>query len=115
MDTGSSLQQLGFAWFSLIKDQVKLFGLESKLAQISMVPLLISGVALFYIAITLWISIIALLGYGVFLWLHNVLFSLIAVLVLNIFAACLSFLFLLKYKNRMRFEHTRAALKEFLE
>jgi uncharacterized membrane protein YqjE len=112
---GSSLQQLGFAWFALVKDQVKLFQLESKLAQLSLTPLLISGAALFFIAITLWFSINVLICYGFYLGFHNILFSIIAIVVLNTLAACLAIFMLLKYKNRMRFEHTRAALKEYIE
>jgi hypothetical protein len=115
MNKSSSLQQLGFAWFSLIKDQAKLFGLESKLAQLSLIPLLISVAALIFIAISFWLSVNALLCYGFYLWLHNILLSISALIAVNLLVASLAVLMILKYKNRMRFEHTRAALKEYLE
>lgn len=114
MDNNTSLQQLGFAWFSLIKDQAKLFALESELAHISLFPLLMSGLALALFSITLWITLLITLGYGIYVYQNNVWISLLTIFMLNGIAIGLAFIKIKRYQQRMKFARTRESLRELL-
>lgn len=114
MDRGSSLERLGSAWIAIIKDQAKLFALESELAQLSCFPLLLSGLALALFTMSLWALILISVYYGMYLYTQNTTWSLLTVIGLNLILMILAFVSIRKHQARMQFKHSRAALKELL-
>lgn len=113
--TDADVKQIATSWFLLIKDHIKLLSLESELAQISVFPLLISGLTMTFFALTFWILLLIFIGYAFFIWGYSPIICLMIVLGINVFALIMSYFSILKYKNRMRFEHTRNRLKEILK
>lgn len=111
----TNLKELGKSWFLLIKNHLKLMSLESALAQISLFPLLISGLALAIFVISFWFLLLGLAGYGLFLLGYKPILCLGALLIINLMAVLMSYMMIQSYKNRMRFPHTRARIKEMLE
>ncbi len=114
MDKNASLQQLGSAWIGIVKDQAKLFALESELAHLSLFPLLLSGLALALFTMSLWALILISAYYGTYLYTQNITWSLTAVVGLNLIVMILAFISIRKHQARMQFKHSRAALRELL-
>jgi uncharacterized membrane protein YqjE len=114
MDKNTSLQELGLAWLGLFKDQAKLISLESRLAQISMIPLLISGLALALFSISVWFLGLAVLG----AWIYNQGYALLPTLSIvfgaNLVMMIFAYFSLCKYKKRMEFRRTRQSLRELI-
>ena len=89
--------------FSIVK-------LEARLAGLSIFPLLLNVCMLFVILITLWLSIMFLIGYCAVLFLGTFLSAGFLILFLNL-SLLLGLLKYLKYNlNNMSFEKTRAYL-----
>lgn len=113
--TETSITELSRSWFLLIKDHLKLMRLESELAQVSLFPLLISGLTLTILAAILWMLLLVLMGYCLYLWGLTALMCILAVLMINVTALFICFLKFVSYKNRISFEHTRSRLKEIFK
>jgi uncharacterized membrane protein YqjE len=111
----NTLTEYGISLFSMAKEHAKLLSLESELAQISLFPLLISGLSLALFMATLWIMGLIIIGYGLYVLYSDLRICLAAVLIVNLAAIFISYVLIQRYKNRMRFKHTRARLKEILE
>jgi hypothetical protein len=110
-----SLQQLGTAWSSLIKDQAKLFSLESELAHRSLLPLFASWISFVLCMISLWAMTLVLGFYTLYLYTHDILISLLSIFGINVLLVTIALISVLRYKARMQFKHSRAALKELLK
>lgn len=113
-DKERSIEQLGTAWFSLIKNQAKVFALESELAHLSLFPLLMSMLAQILLSLSLWLSFMALVGFAVYQWKESVWLSLSALVLINLTTLLITRYAYHKYRRRMRFEQTRSSLKELL-
>lgn len=96
----------------LIKTIVSLIKLESRLAGLSIYPLILNICMLFVILITVWLSSMCLMGYLILLVSDNPLLPVFFVLLLNL----MILLGLLKYLSfnlkSMSFERTRAYFSE---
>ena len=101
---------LVFDQVMIFKTVVSIIKLETRLAMLSLYPLLLTGCLLFIVSITLWLSTMSLLGYCALLALEQPLFAILSVVLLNV---CI-FLGLLKYLHchlkNMSFEKTREYL-----
>lgn len=91
-----------------IKTIYSIFKLEAKLAGLSVYPLLLNLCMLFVVLITVWLSIMLLVGYYTILFFGTFILSVVFVLLLNL----VLLIGLLKYLsfnlNKMSFEKTRA-------
>lgn len=110
----SSVNELSFAWLSILQSQAKLFHLESQLAKLSLLPFMICVFTVIFMILCLSISSQLFIGYLIFSWTENGIISLFLLVLIDLFLLCLGLLMILKYKNRMRFERSRAALKEWI-
>lgn len=90
-----------------IKTMIDIVKLETRLAGLSVYPLIINVCMLFVVLITLWLSIMGTVFYFINAFVHNPFISILCVLSLNV----LSLLGLLKYLSfnlkKMGFEKTR--------
>lgn len=96
--------------FALFKTTLSIIKLEARLAGMTVYPLLLNLCFLFVVLITLWLSVIILIGYYSFLFFGTILLGIVSVLLLNL---CLFFgllKFLTYNLNNMSFEKTRACL-----
>lgn len=107
------LEQMGIAWIILIREQLKLFTLEAKLAKISLFPALVSACVLMFFCISTWISALVLAGYGLYLYSQNLWIALLTVFVVNLGLVITAALFLKRYLRRMSFQYTRAQFHEY--
>lgn len=88
-----------------------LFKLESKLASLSIIPLLICSVMLIAISMSFWFSVLILIGYLITYFTGGyVILSIISVLILNLIFFLLAVKYISMYLYRMSFARTRAAL-----
>lgn len=95
-----------------LKSVVTIVQLETKLARLSVYPLILNVCMLLVISMGIWLSTMTLLGYVALLAFDNIIMAMLSMMVLNV----VSFLGLLKYlaynlKN-MSFEKTRAYLSD---
>ncbi|MCR9191216.1 MAG: hypothetical protein NXI01_00960 [Gammaproteobacteria bacterium] len=84
--------------------------LETKLAGLSIYPLLLNLCFLFVIMITTWLSTMLFLGHGMVLWTHNIVASIGCMLILNLFLMFGMLKYLAYNLKNMSFEKTRAHL-----
>lgn len=95
---------------SVFKTLFSIFKLEARLAGLSVYPLLLNVCLLFVILITLWLSIMLVIGCCAMLFLHTILQATFFIILLNL----ILFFILLKYLtfnlSNMSFEKTRAYL-----
>lgn len=91
-----------------VKTMISLIGMEARLARLSIYPLLLNVGMLTMVLITLWISIMLLIGYLILLMLNNFLFSISIVLLLNVGLLIVLLNYLSFNLKNMSFEKTRA-------
>ncbi len=95
---------------SVFKTLFSIFKLEVRLAGLSVYPLLLNVCLIFVVLITLWLSIMLVIGFFAMLFLHTILQAAFFVILLNL----ILFFVLLKYLtfnlSNMSFEKTRAYL-----
>lgn len=101
----SSKLQVIYAIVSIIK-------LETRLAGLSILPLLVNLCVLLIVLMSTWALIMLVLGYAFYLYFANLLFSLLAICLIN----CLMLIVLIRYlafnlKN-MSFEKTRELIAQ---
>lgn len=109
----NALENLANAGISLIKEHAALFSLESALAKQSIAPFFLSVASTVLFAIGSWISLCVLITYGIYVLSQNLLLSLIGILTLHILLFGLSLWMTMRYQQRMKFQETRAHLKEY--
>lgn len=107
------LEQMGIAWVILIREQLKLFTLEAKLARISVLPAFLSACVLMLLGISTWVSALALAGYGIYYYAGNIWIALFSVFMVNLGLMVTAALLLRRYLRRMSFQYTRAQFNEY--
>ena len=96
---------------AIVKGVWSLFKLETQLARLSIVPLLISLSAIIALILVIWLTAMLLIGYLMTVFLsHSIWLSMTAVLVINICLLFAAFRILIRSLRRMSFEQTRACL-----
>jgi predicted membrane protein len=93
--------------FEVIKDLITMIKLETRLAGLSVFPLLVSLCVLFVVTITVWLSAMILLGYGISIAYNSILLAITAILIFNLICLLLLAKYLLYNLKKMSFEKTR--------
>lgn len=97
--------RLGFA-----KDIFTLFRLEAKLAGLNLYSVLISIISSLVLLLSIWITVVILIGYLVLFLGGNIIVALFTVLLLNCLLLALILRLLAIRLKQMSFEKTRACL-----
>jgi predicted membrane protein len=92
--------------FEVIKDLITMIKLETRLAGLSVFPLLVSLCVLFVVTITVWLSAMILLGYGISIAYNSILLAITAILIFNLICLLLLAKYLLYNLKKMSFEKT---------
>jgi len=95
---------------AVLKTFIALIRLESKLAGLSVYPLLLNICLLLIVLMTVWATGTLLLGYSFFLICHNVLIAIGIVFLLNLAVVFGLFKYLSSNLRQMSFEKTRQYL-----
>lgn len=95
-----------------VKTFFALFQLETRLAAQSISPLLGNLFMIVMVVISLWLTIMATIGYCAFLIFDNTLYALLSMLVLNLGMLVWLFKYLQYNVHNMSFEKTRLYWKE---
>lgn len=96
---------------SVIRTLLAIAKLEAKLAGLSIIPLLLNLMLLSMICLLCGMSIMALLGYGLFLLTHQWLLALSGVLLVNLILLTVLLKYLSYHTKNISFERTRKYLK----
>lgn len=106
-DSIASLFSYASAWLRLLKDHVHLVFLEAKLAKSSFIPFLSCGLILLALAFSTWLSLLTIAGYFIYYLTAKLIFSLCAVLFLNIIFMIITALFMYRYYKDVTFQKSR--------
>lgn len=98
--------------FGISSDLFQLFKLEAKLAGMSLPSFMVYLGLLIPVAISLWLSLMILLGYGVYLATQQPVFAIAAVFILNLLITILLLIGLKRRSQEMSFARTRDCLKK---
>lgn len=110
MEALKQIEELVSTKLAIIKTIFSIIKLETRLAGLSIFPLLMNVCMLLIVLMSVWVLISLLMGYGILLIFHNVLISLLSVFFVNLIIL-LSLIKYLTYNLRnMSFEKTRAYL-----
>ncbi len=107
------LEQMGIAWIVLIREQLKLFTLEAKLAKISLLPALVCTCLLLFLSISTWLCALTLAGYGLYFYSQSLFITFLTVFLVNLGMMLTAALLLKRYLKRMSFQYTRAQFHEY--
>lgn len=113
MGVFGSLKDYGKAWLQLMKDHFDLFLLETKLARLSILPLISCGVLCLILFSTLWIMFLIVIGYLIFLFKLGLLSTLFFVFVLNALVLLITLRYTKVFYKNLRFEKTREHWKTY--
>lgn len=113
MGAFDSLKAYGSAWFQLMKDHFDLFLLETRLAKLSILPLISCSVLCFFLFFTLWITFLILIGYLIFLFNFNLLVALLSVFAFNALLLLIAVRYAKSFYKNLRFEKTREHWKAY--
>lgn len=108
-----SLKAYGKAWLQLIKDHFDLFLLETKLAKLSILPLISCGILSIILFSTFWIIFLILIGYLIFLFDLNLLSALISVFAFNAVVLLITLRYAKSLYKNLHFEKTREHWKMY--
>lgn len=107
MNIFESLEGLASGKLNIIKTVLAIMKLEARLAQLSIIPLLLNVCLLFGVLISAWLVTMVLVGYLLMLVYNNAIYPLLIIWILNIGI----FIGLIKYLkfnlNNISFEKTR--------
>ena len=92
------------------KTLISIFKLEMRLTALSAYPLILSICLIFVVLITIWLSVMCLIGYLIVLYWHIPLLAFCLVLLLNLMFFAVFLKCLLYNLNNMSFKKTRAYL-----
>lgn len=95
---------------SSIKVLMSLFRLEARLTALSVYPLILSVCLIFVVLITIWLSVMFLIGYLTVIYWHVPFLAICLVLLLNLIFFVVFLKCLLYNLNNMSFKKTRAYL-----
>ena len=89
---------------------LKLARMEAQLARMTIFPLILNLCMIVLCVISLWCSMMGIVGYGLLLTLHNLMLAMGCVCLFNVLLFCLAMKWLSININRMSFEKTRQYL-----
>ncbi|MGQ3892116.1 hypothetical protein [Legionella sp. CNM-4043-24] len=95
---------------AVLKTIIALVRLESRLAGLSIFPLLLTICLLLVVMMSLWASSMLLLGYSIMQFSHSLLLSVLCVTVFNLLTVLALAKYLLFNLQQMSFEKTRQLL-----
>lgn len=107
-----AFESLVSAKLGVIKGIVNIVRLEARLAELSIIPFLLSSILLLIVGMTCWISAMTLIGYGLFLAFDHFLYAIIAILILNLVCAIVLFRCLQSNLHKMSFGKTREIIAD---
>ena len=107
MGAFDSLKGYGAAWLQLMKDHFDLFLLESRLAKLSILPLISCGLLSLVLFSTLWITLLILMGYLIFLFDLNLLSAILFVFAFNALVLLITLKYAKGLYKNLHFEKTR--------
>lgn len=93
-----------------LKTLTTLIRLEAKLAALSVMPLVVCLLLLMIVATTTWLVSLLLIGYGLWWWLHNMVITLLSLLLVNLLIGLGLFKKIIAYLKQISFTHTRSCL-----
>ena len=93
--------------FNLIKNLLSLVKLQAKLAGLTIVPLIVNLFMIFIIIITLWLSLMSLLGYVIIVTLNNYWLAIGCIVLINLLMLSALIKYLTLNLKAMSFEKTR--------
>ncbi len=112
MNPFEHLEGLVSGKLSIIKMVVDIAKLEARLAGLSIYPLLLTLCLLLIVLMSTWLAAMLLVGYGIKLALHNSIWAISSVLLINMSVLILLLNYLLFNLKKMSFEKTRAYFSE---
>lgn len=98
-------------WLRLLKNNIRIFKLEAKLAQLSLFRLFIAALIFFGIAIVTWISGLFILGYEIFHHTQDMLIAILAVFSINFLFLIGLIIFILRQIGNMQFRNSKTAIR----
>lgn len=98
-------------WLRLLKNNVRIFKLEAKLAQLSFIRLLAAALVFFGVAVVTWVSLLFIVGYEVYHHTQNMLMTGLAVFSINLLLLIGLITYMLRQIKNMRFRHSKAAMR----
>lgn len=98
------------ALLQVIKNHVKLFGLEARLAKRSLIPFCVSLISLIIVSMTTWLLLLFLVGYVAYVSKQNLIFSVGLVFIVNMIAMLVLIAITVMLFHRILFRKTRAHL-----
>jgi hypothetical protein len=110
MDLLKQVENLISAKISVIKAVLTILRLEARLAGLSIVPLVLNLFMLFAVLISLWLSVSALLGYGILLIINNIPLTLVLMVLFHLGMFWVLAKYLTFNIKSMSFEKTRSYL-----
>ncbi len=114
MDANHQLDKISQVWFRLVKNQLKLFGIEWKLAKLTIKPLIFCLLLFLIFLISTWVSIMCLIGYAIYLLNNNVIITLLSVAMINIVLIMLTYCFFAYLIKQGSFQRVRRNLRRQL-
>lgn len=97
---------------AVIKTLAAMVKLETRLAGLSIFPLLLNLCILIAVAMTLWFTGMILIGYGVHYLYNSMLLAIVSVFILNVILSIILIKFMLYNLRNMSFERTRKFLAQ---
>lgn len=107
------IENFASAWFNLVKSHFKLFKLEAKLAKMSLLPLIISGVAVLLLGFSLWLVVLVMIACLIFEGTHRLWLGVLIDLLLSGVLTAIAVYLVLKYASRIQFKETMKNLLHF--
>lgn len=110
MDIVDDIILLGQMWLRIAKHHTQLFLLESKLAKMSIGPLIICALFGLIILSCTWLVFTVTIGYMIFSYTQQILLTLLIVLGINLISLLVIAKIIMNLADNLRFKHTRANL-----
>lgn len=107
MEALKQIEDLLAAKFAVVKDIYSIIKLETRLAGLSVFPLLFSIGMLIVMLLTAWLTTMMLLVYGLFLAIQSLLIAILLVFLFNLIFLLIVVKYLLFNLKCMSFEKTR--------
>ena len=110
-----ALDKMTSAWLALVKQHLKLFWLEARLAKMSLPKLILASGLLIILLLNTWVFLLAAVYIVLYVITNNILLSLSLTFLFNLLVVTSTFLLMLKYLNKVKFNQTRRHLKLYLQ
>ncbi len=110
MELFEDLIKYGTTWIHLLKNHLKVFKLEAKLAQLSFFRFCIALVIISNLLLTTWLSIIFILSYEIFFHTSSLLITGLFVFIVNLILLCTIIIYAMNQIKNMQFQTSRKAM-----